>query len=162
MTVRELRGLTIGEFGRRSGLSVKALRLYDLSGLLPPAEVDPASGYRRYAVSQLDRARRISLLRRLDMPLAVVAEVLAGTDEEAVVRLDRWWAAQEQATAAKRGSIGWLRVQLAAATQPAMTYEVHRRAVPETKVASLRQATDQQGLAGTIHELQWRVRDQLA
>ena len=162
MTVRQLRGLTIGEFGRRSGLSVKALRLYDLSGLLPPAEVDPASGYRRYAISQLDRARRISLLRRLDMPLAVVAEVLAGTDEEAVVRLDRWWAAQEQATAAKRGSIGWLRVQLAASTQPAMTYEVHRRTVPDTKVASIRQSTDQQGLAGTIHELQWRVRDQLA
>ncbi|GAA3908647.1 MerR family transcriptional regulator [Actinoplanes auranticolor] len=162
MTVRELRGLTIGEFGRRSGLSVKALRLYDLSGLLPPAEVDPASGYRRYAVSQLDRARRISLLRRLDMPLAVVAEVLAGNDEEAVERLDRWWAAQEQATAAKRGSIGWLRVQLAAATQPALAYEVHRRDVPATKVASIRRATDQQGLAGTIHELQWQVRDQLA
>ena len=76
MTVQE-RGLTIGEFGRRSGLSVKALRLYDLSGLLPPAQVDPASGYRRYAVGQLDRARRISLLRRLDI------------------------------TAARRGSIGW-------------------------------------------------------
>lgn len=79
MTVEELRGLTIGEFGRRAGLSVKALRLYEMSGLLPPAQVDPVSGYRRYAVSQLERARRISLLRRLDMPLAVVAEVLAGS-----------------------------------------------------------------------------------
>jgi DNA-binding transcriptional MerR regulator len=161
MTVPDLRGLTIGEFGRRSGLSVKALRLYDMSGLLPPAEVDPVSGYRRYAVSQLDRARRISLLRRLDMPLAVVAEVLAGTDEEAVVRLDRWWAGQEQAAAAKRGSIGWLRIQLLAAAQPPLGYEVHRREVPATKVASIRRATDQQGLADTIRELQWKLRDRL-
>ena len=161
MTVRDLRGLTSGEFGRRSGLSVKALRLYDLSGLLPPAEVDPQTGYRRYAVSQLDRARRISLLRRLDMPLAVIAEVLAGTDAEAVVRLDRWWAAQEQAAAAKRSSIGWLRIQLAAATQPPIGYRVHRREVPATKVASIRRETDQQGLADAIHELQWAVRDRL-
>jgi DNA-binding transcriptional MerR regulator len=161
MTVRDLRGLTIGEFGRRAGLSVKALRLYDLSGLLPPAEVDPASGYRRYTVAQLDRARRISLLRRLDMPLAVVAEVLAGTDAEAVVRLDRWWATQEQATAARRGSLGWLRIQLTAATQPPVRYEVHRREVPATKVASIRQATDQQGLVDTIHELQWQLRERL-
>jgi DNA-binding transcriptional MerR regulator len=161
MTVGDLRGLTIGEFGRRAGLSVKALRLYDLSGLLPPAEVDPASGYRRYADAQLERARRISLLRRLDMPLAVIAQVLAGTDEEAVVRLDRWWATQEQATAARRASIGWLRIQLAAATQPPVQYEVRRREVPATKVASIRREIDQQGLADTIHELQWQLREEL-
>jgi len=162
MTVRDLRGLTTGEFGRRSGLSVKALRLYDLSGLLPPAEVDPVSGYRRYAVAQLDRARRISLLRRLDMPLAVVAEVLGGSDADAAVRLDRWWAAQEQATAARRSSVGWLRMHLVAAAQPAVPYEVRRREVPAAKVASIRRETDQQGLVDTIRELQWRLRDQLA
>lgn len=32
--------LSIGEFARRSGLSPKALRLYDELGLLPPARVD--------------------------------------------------------------------------------------------------------------------------
>lgn len=162
MTDQGVRGLTTGEFGRRAGLSIKALRLYDLSGLLPPAEVDPASGYRRYAVAQLERARRISLLRRLDMPLAVVAEVLDGSDADAVVRLDRWWAAQEQATAARRASVGWLRVQLAAATEPAARYRVLRREVPATKVASIRRETDQSGLVDTILELEWRVRERLA
>jgi DNA-binding transcriptional MerR regulator len=162
MTVHDLPGLTIGEFARRSGLSIKALRLYDLSGLLPPAQVDPASGYRRYAGAQLDRARRISLLRRLDMPLAIVAEVLAGTDEEAVSRLDRWWAGQEQKMAARRGSFGWLRTQLAAAgSAPVPAYEVHRREVPVTKVASLRQETDQQNLVDTIRTLEWRLREGL-
>jgi len=38
--------LTIGAFARASRLSPKALRLYDELGLLRPAEVDPASGYR--------------------------------------------------------------------------------------------------------------------
>jgi hypothetical protein len=42
MTVRDVRGLTIGEFGRRSGLTNKALRLYDVSGLLLPAQVEVA------------------------------------------------------------------------------------------------------------------------
>ena len=40
--------VTIGEFARRSGLSLKALRLYDARGLLEPVRVDPASGYRYY------------------------------------------------------------------------------------------------------------------
>src|SRR5262245_50183248 len=44
----DVRVLTISEFGRRTGLSHKALRLYDVSGLLPPAQVDPANGYRLY------------------------------------------------------------------------------------------------------------------
>jgi hypothetical protein len=35
--------LTIGEFGRRSRPSAKALRLYDVSGLFVPAEVDPVT-----------------------------------------------------------------------------------------------------------------------
>lgn len=78
MDVKDTHPLTIGEFGRRSDLSTKALRLYDVSGLLRPARVDPVSGYRQYAADQLDRACWISLLRQLNMPPAVIAEVLAG------------------------------------------------------------------------------------
>jgi len=33
--------MSIGEFGRLSRLSAKALRLYDELALLPPAQVDP-------------------------------------------------------------------------------------------------------------------------
>ncbi len=46
--------VSIGEFARRSRLSVKALRLYDELGVLIPARVDEASGYRYYDVAQLD------------------------------------------------------------------------------------------------------------
>ncbi|MFI5713088.1 MerR family transcriptional regulator [Kribbella sp. NPDC051620] len=53
---REIEGeLTIGEFGRRSGLSHKALRLYDVSGLLTPARVNPVNGARLYSLGQLER-----------------------------------------------------------------------------------------------------------
>src|SRR6185295_2222954 len=68
--------LSIGMFSRRSRLSMKALRLYDRRGLLTPADVDPDTGYRRYRESQLAIARLIVMLRRLNMPLAQVAEVV--------------------------------------------------------------------------------------
>jgi DNA-binding transcriptional MerR regulator len=143
--------LTIGQFARCSGLSQKALRLYDLSGLLPPADVDPANGYRRYTADQLERARRISLLRQLEMPLATVAEVLAGADGEAVSRLDRWWHAQEASMRAKRGTFEFLRTELTRAGEPATTtYPVSVREVAETKVATIQRDVDQQALVATM------------
>ena len=44
---------TIGEFSRLSRLTVTTLRHYDEIGLLPPAEVDRATGYRYYDAEQL-------------------------------------------------------------------------------------------------------------
>jgi DNA-binding transcriptional MerR regulator len=51
--------LSIGRFSRLSGISVPSLRRYDAMALLPPASVDPQSGYRRYDPAQLARARAI-------------------------------------------------------------------------------------------------------
>lgn len=153
--------LPIGEFGRRSGLSVKALRLYDVSGLLRPADVDPANGYRLYAESQLERARRISLLRRLDMPLAMVAEVLAGTDEEALRRLDRWWAAQEASMQSRRGSLEYLRAQLISSGHAGQRHPVSMREMPVAKVATIHREADQQALIGVILAVVDEIRDRL-
>jgi DNA-binding transcriptional MerR regulator len=69
--------LSIGAFAQRSRLSLKALRLYAELDLLPPAEVERENGYRYYAVEQIERARLIGLLRRLEMPLARIGRVLA-------------------------------------------------------------------------------------
>lgn len=76
--------LSIGEFSKVSRLTIKALRLYDQLGLLPPARIDPRSGYRYYEVAQAPRARAIALLRSLDMPLADIQQVLAATDADKV------------------------------------------------------------------------------
>jgi hypothetical protein len=43
--------LTIGEFARRSRLSMRALRLYDRIGLLRPAEVVPETGAKGHVES---------------------------------------------------------------------------------------------------------------
>ena len=40
--------LSIGAFAQRTRLSHKALRLYAELGLLPPARIDPETGYRFY------------------------------------------------------------------------------------------------------------------
>ncbi len=64
-----MRLLSIGAFARATRLTPKALRLYDELGLLPPALVDPASGYRFYDPAQLERAQLVAWLRRLGMPL---------------------------------------------------------------------------------------------
>lgn len=75
-------GLQIGEYSRATWLTEKALRLYDQRGLLRPAAVDPRSGYRIYDESQIDEGRLVALLRRLDMPLALTAEVLAARPDQ--------------------------------------------------------------------------------
>lgn len=65
------------EFSAATGLSVKALRLYDERGLLVPARVDRATGYRRYTEDQIAIAGRIALLRRAGIGLADIERFLA-------------------------------------------------------------------------------------
>ncbi|MBG0831799.1 MerR family transcriptional regulator [Planomonospora sp. ID67723] len=71
--------LPIGRFARLCRLSVKQLRNYAELGLLAPAWVDPATGYRYYRAGQAREALSIGLLRSLDVPLAAIGEVLSGT-----------------------------------------------------------------------------------
>ncbi|MEU7293988.1 MerR family transcriptional regulator [Streptomyces exfoliatus] len=97
--------LTIGDFARASRLSAKALRRYDELGLLPPARVDPYTGYRYYAREQVERARLVAWLRRIDMPLAEIGQVCAlyETDPSGAARAVRgYWARVEAETSARR------------------------------------------------------------
>ena len=72
--------LSIGEFSKMTYLSVKALRHYHDVGLLAPMAIDPVTGYRRYASSQVQTAQVIRRFRDLDMPIDDVRQVLAATD----------------------------------------------------------------------------------
>jgi DNA-binding transcriptional MerR regulator len=79
---------SIGEVARASGLSVSALRFYDGAGVLIPAEVDPATGYRRYTDDQLRAARLIAGLRRAGMGVPEIAEAVRRLpDPDSVRRL---------------------------------------------------------------------------
>lgn len=44
-------------------MTVKTLRHYDRLGLLRPAGVDPAAGYRHYSADQMPRLSRILALK---------------------------------------------------------------------------------------------------
>jgi PPM family protein phosphatase len=94
--------MTSGAFARASGLSRKALRLYDELGLLPPAKVDPVSQYRFYDPSQLEQARLVAWLRRLGMPLAAIREVSTLPRDQAAAELAAYWDRIETETAARR------------------------------------------------------------
>ena len=86
------RQLSISVFSRRSMLSMKALRLYDRLGLLKPDSVDSGNGYRFYRESQLEPARLIGLLRRLDTPLATVAAVIGSAPDDRPAVIAAYWA----------------------------------------------------------------------
>jgi DNA-binding transcriptional MerR regulator len=74
--------LSIGDFSRMTYLSVKALRHYHDIGVLEPAEIDPASGYRFYLPSQVGLAQMIRRLRDLGMPLEEVRTILQAPDPD--------------------------------------------------------------------------------
>jgi DNA-binding transcriptional MerR regulator len=68
--------LNIGEFARLGQVSPRMLRHYDELGLLQPSRVDPATGYRSYAVAQLGRLHRLLALRDLGFSLDQISGVL--------------------------------------------------------------------------------------
>ncbi len=126
--------LGIGEFARRSRLSVKALRLYERQGLLRPAEIGPDNGYRRYREEQLVGARLVALLRRLDMPLAVVAKIVAAPEDERADLVTDYWAEVEHRMAVQRGLAAHLRIVLSGGKGLLEMYEVKQREVSEQVV----------------------------
>ena len=66
----------IGEFAQIAQVSARQLRFYDQLGLLQPAHIDAQTGYRYYSITQLPLARRIRLLRSIDMSLDSIHALL--------------------------------------------------------------------------------------
>ncbi|MFF8293790.1 MerR family transcriptional regulator [Streptomyces sp. NPDC016309] len=139
--------MPIGAFAQRSGLTSSALRFYADSGLLPPAEVDPVSGYRYYSTAQVARGTTLRQLRELAMPLAAVEAVLgSGADEasrlldEHVAKVVGEAAAVQQKAAVIKSALGdapGLPITavkgpvLAAAVEQVLTATAHERGIPE-------------------------------
>jgi DNA-binding transcriptional MerR regulator len=139
----EVEEVSIGEFARRSRLSVKALRLYDEQGVLIPARVDASSGYRYYAVTQLEDARLIAMLRQLDMPLATIRELLALPRADAAALVEAHWRTADTAHDARRELAVYLIDQLNG--KRSSMYEVKTREMPERSVLCLKRNVDEAG-----------------
>ncbi len=135
--------MSIGEFARLSRLSPKALRLYDDLGLLPPARVDPDSGYRWYAAGQLDNARLVASLRQIGVPLAQIQVILSLEPEEAAAHVGAYWSGADADHAARRDLAGYLVDRLAGKRN--VMYEVKVRDIPaRSLLCLLRHASSQQ------------------
>src|SRR5260370_27073464 len=85
--------LRIGTFSRRGRVSVKALRHYEAIGLLKPAHVDGATGYRSYEL------HRLMVLRALGLPLDRIRALL---QDDPSPELMRHLLAERRATAPPR------------------------------------------------------------
>jgi DNA-binding transcriptional MerR regulator len=135
--------ISIGEFARRSRLSLKALRLYDERGVLVPARVDQGSGYRYYGTAQLEEARLVVMMRELQLPLAAIKELLACDPADAAERIAKYWRGAEAAHDARRELADYLVNQLRG--KRSVMYEVATREMPERSLFCLKRNVDEQG-----------------
>jgi DNA-binding transcriptional MerR regulator len=104
--------LSIGEFARRSRLSISALRFYGDCGVLVPARIDGSSGYRFYAAHQLREATLLRHLRALEMPIAEIRSFLTADPIAARVALDSHWKRLEQGFDRSRSAFAAVQVLL--------------------------------------------------
>lgn len=142
--------LTIGVFARRSRLSMKALRLYERIGLLSPVKVDPHTGYRWYSEDQLFTARLIVALRRLDMPLSDVAQVVSVPGKAAAEIVSAYWTAVERRVAAQRDLADRLRLSLLGGPDRFAEFDVAERAVPAQIVLAEKRSVNLRDLPAMI------------
>jgi DNA-binding transcriptional MerR regulator len=114
----------IGMVARLAQVSVRTLRHYDDLGLLKPAYVDPATGYRRYTPDQVLRLHRIVVLRDLGVPLAAIGRLL---DDDVTTQQLRGILRLRQAEA---------RALLAAQTQQLTRVEIRLAQLEEEPMAA--------------------------
>ena len=147
--------VTIGDFSRMTHLSVKALRHYHDVGLLEPAQVDGASGYRLYDASQVPVAQVIRRFRDMGMPLEEVKAVLDAPDvgsrnEVVVAHLER----MESQLSQTQSTVASLRALLERPTTP---IAVEYRSVPVTPTLGITEPVTMEGLedwwVGAFEEL---------
>jgi DNA-binding transcriptional MerR regulator len=159
--------LGTGEMSRASGLSLKALRLYEADGLLVPASVDPVTGYRRYGEAELARARSIQALRRVGMPLARVRELLDAPPDSVRRELTLWWAAERAAFARRSQVVDVVagtasQEHLAALAAAAVGERVRIEHRDERRLASITRVVEQHELMPSIIADVIALRRQLA
>jgi DNA-binding transcriptional MerR regulator len=67
--------LTAAECAARTGVTVKALRIYERQGLIKPPR--SPNGWRRYGPTELERLNSIVILKGLGLTLSQIRSVLA-------------------------------------------------------------------------------------
>ena len=152
--------LVIGDFSRATHLNIKTLRHYHRIGLLVPAQVDPATGHRRYGADQIPTAQIIRRFRALGMPLEEIHAVITTPDLAArnallaghLRRLEATVARTEEAAASLRELLAW--------PSDATPVAIEHRRMPATPAAAVYEIIDvkdatawYQGALGELHAI---------
>jgi DNA-binding transcriptional MerR regulator len=132
---------TIGDFARHGRVSVRMLRHYDAVGLLRPASVDQASGYRFYEAGQLARLNRILALRDLGFTLEQVGDVLdqqvSAEQLRGMLRLRQAELQAQIAADTSRLTQVEARLRLIEMEGAMPTDDIHIKSIPAVRVAEL-------------------------
>ena len=132
---------SIGDFARHGRVSVRMLRHYDAIGLLRPAYVDPASGYRRYEAGQLSRLNRIVALKELGFGLDDVGSILdekVSADElRGMLRLRRAELRSRVAADTARLAQVEARLQIIESEGAMPSEDIQVKRIPAVRVAEL-------------------------
>lgn len=149
--------LRIGEVARLFNLSVGTLRHYEQMGLLEPAYVDAASGYRYYGARQLSTLNTISHLRVLDLPLSQIREFVTTRD---VDLMQRQLAQQQELIERKRRELERVsrkidnRLALLRGALDAELDTIYEVNAPELRCAVLRERVN----PTDAYALEWQIR----
>ncbi len=131
----------IGDFARHGRVSVRMLRHYDAIGLLRPASVDQATGYRSYEARQLLRLNRIVALKDLGFTLQQVQSILddkVSVEElRGMLRLRQADLQSQIATDTARLAQVETRLQIIEREGAMPTQDVQIKRIPAVRVAEL-------------------------
>ncbi|MEU5672755.1 MerR family transcriptional regulator [Micromonospora sp. NPDC047753] len=132
---------TIGDFARLGRVSVRMLRHYDSIGLLPPASVDPHTGYRFYRADQLRRLNRVIALKELGLTLeqvrSIVDDAVDVAELRGMLRLRRSQLAEQLAADTARLTAVEARLRMIESEGRMTTQDVVLKEIASVRVAEL-------------------------
>jgi DNA-binding transcriptional MerR regulator len=132
---------SIGDFASYGRVSVRMLRHYDAIGLLQPAAVDQATGYRSYEAGQLSRLNRIVALKDLGFTLQQVQSILddkvSAEELRGMLRLRRAELQSQIAVDTSRLTQVEARLQLIEKEGAMPADDVQIKRIPPVRVAEL-------------------------
>jgi DNA-binding transcriptional MerR regulator len=132
---------SIGDFARLGRVSVRMLRHYDAIGLIRPARVEEASGYRFYTAAQLALLNRVLALKDLGFSLkqvqTMIDEKVDTAELRGMLRLRRAQLADEMATSTARLARVDARLRMIETEGHMNTGDVILKSIPALRVAEL-------------------------
>lgn len=148
--------LKIGDFARLTRVSIRMLRYYDELGLLKPAHIDTATGYRFYTAQQLPRLNRILALQDLGFGLEHVGQLLredlSVEQLKGMLRMKQHEVQQRvEAEQERLARVAARLAQIEHEDRPP-AYDVVRKDVPAQLVAGVRGAIEHYAAVGGLFE----------